>query len=491
MSGAGSSRVTRSQAVSDPYPPTLTRGRRVRSSGAALAGGSPLSSPSPSSGGGSSPQLETSLTPFPPPQQDASSPGAPSSNPRRSSGARRSGSEPIGARLEDAGMGSPSPEPILTQDVEMESASTREIAKALRDLAARLPVPRDGVERVVDEAKAKIHAATSDSGIVVALPHQFQSDVREYLKGYRAEVEALASARSSLSKLRKHRHAKSYPAALNSLKTPSIQFSRAFINAPATEGHRGAYSIAAGTNETVFEQAVDRAVKALKDEVLKRWVSEKEREVTFLESKGSAARAITNLEEVVHAKLIQLRARWDYLVPGTPAHTSMVQDTEAHAAISHALSATIITRVNSLVLDDEDKRLEIAIKKMAIEKPAVLAGSQATGNDLSELKKMVGDLAKKVELNSKKVRDNLLRLLCVCAGHLSLTRPLLESLLTGLVESGWEEVGREESEGEGEERKGRQDRKEKGQEGPSRQGRRCRSVQGQERQGQEIGRAHV
>ena len=151
----------------------------------------------------------------------------------------------------------------------------------------------------VDVAKVKIHAATSDGGIVAALPHQFQSDVREYLKRYRAEVESLATACSALSKLRKHKQAKSFPAALNSMKAPSIQFSHAFVNAPAAEGHRGAYSIAAGTGEAVFKQAVESAVKALKEEVLKRWVSEKDKEVTFLERKASVATAITDLEEVV------------------------------------------------------------------------------------------------------------------------------------------------------------------------------------------------
>src|SRR5258708_38153639 len=117
-----------------------------------------------------------------------------------------------------------------------------------------------------------------------------------------------------------------------------------------------------------------------------------------------------------------------------------MRDVDAFAAVTEALSTTIVTRVNSLVLDEEDKKLEIAIKKMVIEKPATAAGSQAASNDMSELKKMVGDLAKKVELQSKRVRDILFRLLCVCAGHLILTRPLLESLLTGLVKAGWEEV---------------------------------------------------
>src|SRR5258706_8207551 len=56
-----------------------------------------------------------------------------------------------------------------------------------------------------------------------------------------------------------------------------------------------------------------------------------------------------------------------------------------------------------------------------------------------------------------------------------MTAALLETLLTGIVETGWEEVGREEQEGEGEERQGRHHWKEKGRQNPSRQG---RKVQG-------------
>src|SRR5258706_491981 len=475
---SGRAPTTRSSAVSDSHLPTLIPGRRVRSLGAALAGGSPPSSSSPSGSGRSQSPIPESVYPLTASllQQAALSQGATSSNPpvASTSGARTS-SLPLGGFLEEVEMGS-NPALPLDEDVVMESATTRELAKALRDLASRLPVPMGSVERAIDEAKAKINATTFEAGLVAALPHQFQSDVHEYLKTYRVEVESLASARSMLSKLRKHKHAKSYPAALNSIKSPSIQFTCAFVNSPTTEGHRGAYSIASRT-PTVFELSVDTAVKAFKDEVLKCWTSEKDKEVTFLESKASVATATSNLEGVVHAKHAQLKARYDYLI-GSASYDGVLRDVDAFAAISHALSATIITKVNSLVLDEEDKKLEIAIKKMALEKPAQAAGSQAPDNNLSELKKMVADLSKKVELSNKKVRNILYRLLCVCGGHLLLTRPLLESLLTGLVEAGWEEVGREEKgEGEG---KGRYHRQTKGQERPNRRG---REVQGQ-RQGQ-------
>ena len=64
--------------------------------------------------------------------------------------------------------------------------------------------------------------------------------------------------------------------------------------------------------------------------------------------------------------------------------------------------------------------------------------------------------------------DHLYPLLCVCAGHLTLTPPLLETLILDVVKEGWEEVERER---QGEEREDRRQWKTKGQKGPSRKGR--------------------
>ena len=129
---SGRTPVTRSQAVSDSYPPILHPGRRVRSLGAALAGGSPQSSPTPSSADELSPLgrpstefLDVSLTDFP--LQTASSQGDP---PLPSTSAGTSGSRSrsllLGATLEALKTGaSLDPEPI--NDVPMESATEREL----------------------------------------------------------------------------------------------------------------------------------------------------------------------------------------------------------------------------------------------------------------------------------------------------------------------------------------------------------------------------
>src|SRR5258706_13063896 len=180
-------------------------------------------------------------------QQANSSQGASSSAPPiASASGARSASLPLGGFLEEVDM-APTLVPVLDEDVAMESATTRELAAGLKVIASHLPIPRGGAKQAIDDAKAKINAATSDKVLTLALPHHFQSDVAEYLKTYRIEVEALASARSMVSKLRKHRHSTTYPASLNSIKAPSIQFSCAFVNSPTIEGHRGAYSITAGS----------------------------------------------------------------------------------------------------------------------------------------------------------------------------------------------------------------------------------------------------
>ncbi len=194
--------MTCSQAVSELYPPTHIPVCWVQSLVAALAGGSPQSSPIPSGSSQSqslTQEIELTASPL---QQAALSQGATSSAPPISTG--RSASLLAGAFLEDLDMGANPASGSHLEDVEMELAMMRDIAKALKDIAAHLPVPMGGVEWVVDEAKAKLAAATLDVRIVTVFLHQFQSDVREYLRGYCTEVEALVSACSSLSKLHKH-----------------------------------------------------------------------------------------------------------------------------------------------------------------------------------------------------------------------------------------------------------------------------------------------
>ena len=269
-------------------------------------------------------------------------------------------------------------------------------------------------KRAVDKVKAKIEAVASESAVVVALPSQFQSDVHEFLWGYHGEVKTLASAQSTLAKLHKHVHSKTYPMSMNSIRASSIQFSRAFVNAPANGGPHGSYNLMPRATNAVFELAVEKAVKALKDEVLKQWVSEKDKEVSFLEGKASVTSAVTQLEEVCEKKHQQLKACYDYL-QSSLAYDNVIRDVNAYGAISQALAMTIITKVNSLVLDEEDTWLVIAVKKRTLAKPTEKATLQANSNDLLELKKMTAALTKDISLLKKKVSDHLYCLLCICA----------------------------------------------------------------------------
>ena len=259
------------------------------------------------------------------------------------------------------------------KDVVMESASNRDLVKAICALAACLP-ERGHAKESVDTRRTKIDAATSDGGVVMAFPPDFQSDIHEWIRSYRGEVETLANARSLLTKLHKHVSAKTFPMSLSSIKVPSIQFSRAFLSAPAQDADRGTYITASGP--VGFEPYVSAAVQALKEGVLKDWVSEKTWEVAFLECRASAAQAITRFEGVVHDKHTQLKAHYDYLQCDA-CYLKIIKGIELKGAVSHALALAVVTRINSLVLAEEDRKLETAIKKMSLKKPAVAAGSQA------------------------------------------------------------------------------------------------------------------
>ena len=186
-----------------------------------------------------------------------------------------------------------------------------------------------------------------------------------------------------------------------------------------------------------------------------------------MEWKASVATAVTKLKGVVSKKHVQLKTCYDYL-QDSPAYDNVICDVNLYSAISHALTMTIITKVNSLVLNEEDKRLTVAVKKMTLAKPAEKAALQAGSNELSELKKMVSNLTKQVGLQSKKVSNHLYSLLCVCVGHPTLTHPLLNALILDTVKEGWEEV---EHKGQGEEREVCHHQETKGQKGPSCQGR--------------------
>jgi len=458
MSGEPSHRTRVSRSLS-PIP---ILPRRWRSLAAGIVSGSPPSSPVYAQGyhssGGRAPgsPLEPVTLIVPQSSQVVHSQDAPPLPPSATSSGRRGTSAPVATACLMPGL---SPDlSRVDEDVVMESASSRDLTRAIKDLATRFLPPRDATERCVDECKVKIDAATSDGAIADVFSSDYHSDVRDYLKQYRAEVETLAQARSMLDKLRKHRVSKTFPMSMNSIKVPSIQFSCSFLNAPAEESLRGSYA-APNDRPVGFELVVSSCVAWLKEKVLANWISEKEIKVTYLEGKALAVKSIIQFEQVVDSHHASLKACYDYLI-GQPRYDDLIRNIEYQAAVGFALASSVVSKVNTLVNAEEDKKLASAIKKMALDKPAIAATAQAPPNDLMELRKLVVDLTKKVDLQSKKVSDYLYTLLCVCADALSLTPPLLEQPALDSVKAGWEEVCQQERQGE--EGKVRTNQKEKG-----------------------------
>jgi hypothetical protein len=231
---------------------------------------------------------------------------------------------------------------------------------------------------------------------------------------------------------------------------------------------RGNY-VAVGLGTGSFDSITKMRINAIKDQILVDWIAEKQREVLFLERSASAVDGLVRFEEVIRACKDQLFAQYDYL-SGKSQYKVLVRDVNFQFVLGLSLASTVIGKINALVLHEEDKKLAASLKKMAVDKPATSAASQAPPNDMSELKKMVSDLSKKVELSSKKVSDSLYCLVLVAVGHLKLTPILFQCALLDCVKAGREEVWEATREEEGEE----EDVRQKGQ-NPSQSGRRRKS----------------
>jgi len=114
------------------------------------------------------------------------------------------------------------------------------------------------------------------------------------------------------------------------------------------------YKLMPGAEHSNFELSVERAVRHVKEKILDDWVSEKDREVEFLERKASVASAVTSLQEVVTKKHGQLKACYDYL-QGTPTYNDVIRDVDSFAAMTHSLAMMIITRVTVSKKTDSQK----------------------------------------------------------------------------------------------------------------------------------------
>ena len=344
-----------------------------------------------------------------------------------------------------------------SDEMDIDPSTERDLAAAIKALSARLPVARSVAEQRVEEAKAKVDAATSDGAVISAFPRDYQTEVCEFLSGYRSRVEDLAVQRSALGKLEKHKSNKTFPASINSIKVPTIQFMSTFLTAPQEDADRGRF-LTLGKRTVGFEAYMGAQISWVKEEILKNWIVEKRREVTFLECKSSAGDAILQFEKAMATKHASLKARYDYL-KGQPRYDDLVGDVNLWGVCSHALATSVIGKVHSLVLAEEDRKLAAALAKMNVAQPTVDAAAQAIPNDqIAVLQKKIDDLSKQVTKKNFQVSNTLFSLFCACVGHLSLTPLQLESCASEVIQAGWE-AARWEEEREGEERKVRTNQK--------------------------------
>jgi hypothetical protein len=291
--------------------------------------------------------------------------------------------------------------PLLPEDVEMLGGEVDAdldeevaIAAALSRLTPRLKVKAKSITARVRDLKAKIETATSDAAIAGLCPADFKAEIHDFLKRYRDQVEQLAACQSYYRRLQQHRTNKSFPTALNSLKAPTIQFSRPFLSAPAELKARGVYNNPRGGTGN-FEQVTESGVRLLKEQVLKQWIDEKKRELAFLTEQASAVGATVMLESTIEQRLTEMLARWDYLT-GNPRAGELIAQVEFSGAVMFVVASTIVAKLNQLVLTEEDRRLAAALKKMDIDKPIVKAAAKAPQNEPSELKKFTEQFTKEL-----------------------------------------------------------------------------------------------
>jgi hypothetical protein len=291
--------------------------------------------------------------------------------------------------------------PLLPEDVEMLGGEVDAdldeevaIAAALSRLTPRLKVKAKSITARVRDLKAKIETATSDATIAGLCPADFKAEIHDFLKRYRDQVEQLAACRSYYRRLQQHRTNKSFPTALNSLKAPTIQFSRPFLSAPAELKARGVYNNPRGGTGN-FEQVTESGVRLLKEQVLKQWIDEKKHELAFLTEQASAVGATVMLESTIEQRLTEMLARWDYLT-GNPRAGELIAQVEFSGAVMFVVASTIVAKLNQLVLTEEDRRLAAALKKMDIDKPIVKAAAKAPQNEPSELKKFTEQFTKEL-----------------------------------------------------------------------------------------------
>src|SRR5258706_2611331 len=203
---------------------------------------------------------------------------------------------------------------------------------------------------------------------------------------------------------------------------------------------------------TSFDEAVSIKVTTVKENILKGWIAEKAKELALFKSTAAADTGISNLRDAIEERMGDLRSRFTYdVVGGRPldiVHTGIQEILTGRIfqqEVLYCVAPTIIGKVNSLVHNAEDRRLQDALKRMDLSTAAPRLSSETRKNDVDALAKKVADLAKKIG-GKKKVCDTLLPFILCSASILPVTRHSLADLCSDLLDAAIEEAGEGEEE---------------------------------------------
>ena len=326
-------------------------------------------------------------------------------------------------------------------------AAARRAAEALENLHS----PADlAVRALVD----KIDACSAVSDVYGHIPIDFRGCVMDFTRKYHEDVLRLGAVATHYAKLVQHQANGTYPTAIHSIREPKIQWSKEFMAAPQSSRRNFAVTGAPNARDFVgFSESIQMGVTALKDEILKSWIAEKQKELTLFQKEASAETGSINLRKVLDERMSDLRSRFTYDIAGgrpiaEPIPRSIREIIEGRTfqhEVLHRAAPQIIAKVNNAVLNVEDRRLADALKRMDISAEAPRISSETKKNDVAALAKKVAELTKKLD-GKKKVSETLLPFILCSASTLHIDRRSLSDLCLKFLDATQEEVD------EGEER---------------------------------------
>ena len=324
-------------------------------------------------------------------------------------------------------------------------------AAALRAKLHLQSLQQTPTELAVRALADKIESSRSVSAISSHIAIDFKGTVMDFVKKYHADVLRLGAVSTHLAKLRTHKTNHTYPTVLHSIRVPAIQWSHELLSAPQSSRHNFAEG-AAARSFVSFAESVQTSTLALKDEILANWIKEKTKELALFQASASADTGLKTLRDNLEERMADLRSRFTYDSAGgkyrdpLPVGISEIIDgREFQQEVLHRVAPIIIGKINSLVCNAEDVKLNDALNRMELSKKAPRSASETRKNDVEALAKKVADLTKKLS-GKKKVSDSLLPFILCSASVLSVDRRSLTQLCSDFLDATVEEAGEGEEE---------------------------------------------